>query len=90
MTTLAEALQEIETALPKVLWQRGRVDSPDGFDARGYEGDADGWRFVIAIWRILPKEMANHDTCDGAASKGGLIIRLPHAIAMRAAGLAEP
>lgn len=92
--TLAEAIKEIETALPKVTWKPGEISADiaaeaDELHVRGYSGEADGWEFIIALWRILPESMANHDTCDGAARKGGLVVRLPLALAKRAGELAE-
>jgi hypothetical protein len=76
--TLAEALAEIEAALPRVAWQKSPVQ-PDLSLAKSYDGNADGWRFLIVTWKsgIDPAGAVwNGPGCDGTATKGGLVMRL--------------
>jgi hypothetical protein len=83
--TLAGALAEIQAALPKVFWYEFQAPFAEGNEARGLSGEADGWKFVLFVWRILPESTWGS---DGTATKGGLVMRLTPELAKLAGDLA--
>jgi hypothetical protein len=85
----ADALIEIEAALPKVTWRKLEdkpAEMPASFVA--YDGSADGWRFLACTW-IQNCDPPTDRTYDGTATKGGLVLHLTLDLSIKAVKLAE-
>lgn len=88
---LQEILSEIETALPKVVWRNLPAETGMPKDAEMYDGQVDGWSFLILSWVIADNLTRDIQIrrYDGTATKGGVIMRLTPELAKLAGELAK-